>query len=80
VPLYDALFATATSPVIAVNRALVLGERDDPQAALDALGPYANDPRLADYQPYWAACGPARRSATGGGRRAVCAAQPNRTQ
>ena len=24
-------------------------------AALDALEPYADDPRLADYQPYWAA-------------------------
>jgi RNA polymerase sigma-70 factor (ECF subfamily) len=55
VQLYDALLAIAASPVVAVNRALALGERDGPQAALDALKPYANDPRLADYQPYWAA-------------------------
>ncbi|RKF38157.1 RNA polymerase sigma factor [Paraburkholderia fungorum] len=54
VQLYDALFAIAASPVVAVNRALALAERDGPQAALDALEPYANDPRLADYQPYWA--------------------------
>ena len=53
--LYDALFAIAASPVVAVNRALALAERDGPQAALDALAPYVDDPRLADYQPYWAA-------------------------
>jgi len=55
VQLYDALLAIAASPVVAVNRAIALAERDGPQAALDALEPYANDPRLADYQPYWAA-------------------------
>jgi predicted RNA polymerase sigma factor len=53
--LYDALLAIAESPVVAVNRALALAERDGPHAALDALKPYADDPRLADYQPYWAA-------------------------
>jgi RNA polymerase sigma-70 factor (ECF subfamily) len=53
--LYDALLAIAASPVVAVNRAIALAERDSPQAALDALEPYANDPRLVDYQPYWAA-------------------------
>jgi RNA polymerase sigma-70 factor (ECF subfamily) len=55
VQLYDALLALAPSPVVAVNRAIALAERDGPQAALDALRPYADDPRLADYQPYWAA-------------------------
>jgi RNA polymerase sigma-70 factor (ECF subfamily) len=55
VQLYDALLAIAESPVVAVNRALALAERDGPHAALDALKPYADDPRLADYQPYWAA-------------------------
>jgi RNA polymerase sigma-70 factor (ECF subfamily) len=55
VQLYDALFAIAPSPVVAVNRAIALAERDGPRAALDALEPYANDKRLADYQPYWAA-------------------------
>jgi predicted RNA polymerase sigma factor len=55
VRIYDALLAIAASPVVAVNRALALAERDGPQAALDTLAPYAGDPRLADYQPYWAA-------------------------
>ena len=55
VQLYDGLLAIAASPVIAVNRALALAERDGAQAALDALAPYANDPRLTEYQPYWAA-------------------------
>ncbi|WP_233808207.1 RNA polymerase sigma factor [Paraburkholderia sp. HP33-1] len=55
VQLYDGLLAIAASPVVAVNRALALAERDGPQAALDALAPYADDRRLADYQPYWAA-------------------------
>ncbi|CAE6690823.1 hypothetical protein R69658_02975 [Paraburkholderia aspalathi] len=55
VQLYDALLAIAASPVVAINRALALAERDGPQAALDALEPYSDDPRLADYQPYWAA-------------------------
>jgi len=55
VQLYDALFGIAASPVVAVNRALALAERDGARAALDALAPYADDPRLADYQPYWAA-------------------------
>ncbi|WP_321939916.1 RNA polymerase sigma factor [Paraburkholderia sp. J8-2] len=55
VQLYDGLLAIAASPVIAVNRALALAERDGAQAALDALAPYANDSRLTDYQPYWAA-------------------------
>jgi RNA polymerase sigma-70 factor (ECF subfamily) len=55
VQLYDALLALAPSPVVAVNRAIALAERDGPRAALDALRPYADDARLADYQPYWAA-------------------------
>jgi RNA polymerase sigma-70 factor (ECF subfamily) len=55
VQLYDGLLAIAPSPVVAVNRAIALAQRDGPQAALDALAPYTDDPRLADYQPYWAA-------------------------
>ncbi|MGN6317867.1 RNA polymerase sigma factor [Trinickia sp.] len=55
VQLYDALLSIAASPVVAVNRAIALGQRDGPQAALDALAPYEDDARLSDYQPYWAA-------------------------
>jgi predicted RNA polymerase sigma factor len=53
--LYDALFALSGSPVVAINRALALAEVHGPTAALEALTSIAVDPRLADYQPYWAA-------------------------
>jgi len=55
VHLYDALFALAGSPVVAINRALAIAEAQGASAALDALQEIAADPRLADYQPYWAA-------------------------
>jgi RNA polymerase sigma-70 factor (ECF subfamily) len=53
--LYDALFALAGSPVVAVNRALVIAEIDGSGAALDSMQELATDVRLAEYQPYWAA-------------------------
>lgn len=52
--LYNALFAITASPVAALNRALALAEVDGPQAALATIETLA-DPRLLDYQPYWAA-------------------------
>jgi predicted RNA polymerase sigma factor len=55
VQLYDALFALAGSPVVAINRALAIAEIHGASAALDALQALAADTRLADYQPYWAA-------------------------
>jgi predicted RNA polymerase sigma factor len=55
VQLYDALLVVAPSPVVAMNRAVALAERDGPAAALAALDALASDPRLAQYQPYWAA-------------------------
>ena len=53
--LYDALIRVAPSPVVAVNRALALAEVDGPAAGLAALAALDDDPRLAQYQPYWAA-------------------------
>ena len=62
--LYNALFAITGSPVAALNRALALaevatgpetGSETGPQAALHTLDDLAADPRLLDYQPYWAA-------------------------
>lgn len=53
--LYNALFALTSSPVAALNRALALAEVDGPEAALRMLDDLAADPRLLDYQPYWAA-------------------------
>ena len=53
--LYDALFVLTESPVVAINRAVAVARSKgvaDGLAALDAIG---GDPRLADYQPYWAA-------------------------
>jgi RNA polymerase sigma-70 factor (ECF subfamily) len=55
VQLYDALFALAGSPVVALNRALAIGELEGPDAGLRAMPDIAADPRLAEYQPYWAA-------------------------
>jgi predicted RNA polymerase sigma factor len=55
VHLYDALFALVGSPVVAINRALAIAERDGVSAALDAMPDADTDPRLAEYQPYWAA-------------------------
>jgi len=52
VQLYDALYALVPSPVVALNRALAIAEVDGPQAGLQAM---PDDPRLAEYQPYWAA-------------------------
>lgn len=53
--LYDALCALTGSPVAALNRAVALAETRGPAAGLAALDALAGDPRLADYQPYWAA-------------------------
>ncbi len=52
VALYDALLRLGFSPVVAVNRAVALTEAAGPAAGLQAL---VEDPRLAEYQPYWAA-------------------------
>ena len=55
VRLYDVLFALIGSPVVAINRALSIAELHGPEAALHAMPDLAVDPRLAEYQPYWAA-------------------------
>jgi len=53
--LYDALLALTASPVVAVNRAVALAECCGPDAGLSALDAVAKEPRLATYQPFWAA-------------------------
>jgi len=53
--LYDALCELTGSPVAALNRAVALAETHGPAAGLAALDLLAADPRLADYQPHWAA-------------------------
>ena len=53
--LYDLLWDVTQSPVVAVNRAVAIAETRGAAAALTALDAVADDPRLAEYQPYWAA-------------------------
>jgi RNA polymerase sigma-70 factor, ECF subfamily len=53
--LYDALLAITGSPVVAINRAVAIGESRGAEAGLAALDAIAHDTRLAAYQPYWAA-------------------------
>ena len=53
--LYSALLALTGSPVVAINHAVALAGTRGPQAGLDALNALADDARLANYQPYWAA-------------------------
>lgn len=55
VALYDALLAMTGSPVVAINRAVALAELHGPVAGLAALDALGDDPRLIDYQPFWAA-------------------------
>ncbi len=57
VTLYDVLLQLTDSPVVILNRAAALAERDGPEAALASLDTIADDKRMADYQPYWAARG-----------------------
>ena len=53
--LYDALSAITGSPVVAINRAIAVAETHGVAAGLAALDQVADDGRLAEYQPYWAA-------------------------
>jgi RNA polymerase sigma-70 factor (ECF subfamily) len=76
VQLYDALFALAGSPVVAINRALALAEMHGAAAGLEAMPEAAADARLAEYQPYWAARAEllAKTGAQDGARRAYAIA------
>ncbi len=55
VRLYDGLVAITGSPVAALNRALAIAEMDGAPAGLAALDAVRTDPRMLEYQPYWAA-------------------------
>jgi RNA polymerase sigma-70 factor (ECF subfamily) len=54
VALYDQLDALRPNPVVGLNRAIAIGERDGPAAGLAALAALDVD-QLASYQPYHAA-------------------------
>jgi RNA polymerase sigma-70 factor, ECF subfamily len=53
--LYDELARRDPSPVVALNRAVVLSFAESPEAALAILDELAGDPRLERYQPLHAA-------------------------
>jgi RNA polymerase sigma-70 factor (ECF subfamily) len=53
--LYDALSTLTGSPVVAINRAIAVAETRGAAAGLAALDALADDVRLNEYQPYWAA-------------------------
>jgi len=57
VELYDRLMSLAASPVVALNRAIAIGQRDGPSSGLDALGSMADRDRLRRYPFYPAAMG-----------------------
>jgi RNA polymerase sigma-70 factor (ECF subfamily) len=53
--LYDGLLAITGSPVVAINRAVVVAETRGAAAGLALLDELQSDPRVAEYQPYSAA-------------------------
>ena len=64
------LSALTGSPVVAINRAVAIAETRGPAAGLAALDALADDARLVEYQPYWAArAGLLARAGEIGGRR-----------
>src|SRR5262249_20629389 len=57
VALYDRLLIAAPSPVVALNRAIAVAQRDGSPRGLDELGAIADRDRLASYPFYAAALG-----------------------
>src|SRR5207253_3032683 len=57
VSLYDMLLAIRPSPVVALNRAIALAQRDGPEPGLAAIAAIADRDRLANYPFYHAALG-----------------------
>jgi RNA polymerase sigma-70 factor (ECF subfamily) len=57
VALYDRLMAIAPSPVVALNRAIAIGQRDGAECGLEALRAISNSDRLDRYPFFPAALG-----------------------
>jgi RNA polymerase sigma-70 factor (ECF subfamily) len=57
VHLYDRLMEVAPSPVVALNRAIAIGQTDGPERGLEALQSIADSDRLRRYPFYPAALG-----------------------
>ena len=57
VSLYDTLLKIRPSPVIALNRAIAVGQHEGPTRALEEIGAIPDRERLVDYPFYFAALG-----------------------
>jgi RNA polymerase sigma-70 factor (ECF subfamily) len=57
VSLYDKLMAIQPSPVVALNRAIAIAQRDGPRRGLEELRAIPNPDRLSSYPFYHAALG-----------------------
>jgi RNA polymerase sigma-70 factor (ECF subfamily) len=57
VSLYDRLMTIRSSPVVALNRAIAIAQREGPQRGLEEIGAIADRDRLAAYPFYFAALG-----------------------
>ena len=57
ISLYDKLMAIRPSPIVALNRAIAIGQREGPQRGLDAIHAIEDSGRLATYPFYHAALG-----------------------
>jgi len=55
VSLYDALLVVSGSPVVRLNRALAVAQTQGLSAALAEIEALSCDPRMGEYQPFWAA-------------------------
>ena len=57
VALYDMLMAIRPSPVVGLNRAIAVAQRDGPERGLDEIHAITSQDRLAGYPFYFAALG-----------------------
>jgi RNA polymerase sigma-70 factor (ECF subfamily) len=57
ISLYDTLMAIRPSPVVALNRAIAISQREGPQRGLDEINAIQDPERLVNYPFYHAALG-----------------------
>jgi RNA polymerase sigma-70 factor (ECF subfamily) len=57
VSLYDSLMRIRPSPIIALNRAIAIAQRDGPDRGIDEIRAITDADRLTSYPFYWAALG-----------------------
>jgi RNA polymerase sigma-70 factor (ECF subfamily) len=57
VALYDTLMTVRPTPVVALNRAIAVAQKDGPERGLEEMEAIADRERLAGYPFYWAALG-----------------------